>query len=271
MAPRLGTPMLSTLHTPPFSWLESAIGATGGAGVRFAAVSRHTATAWSRVVDRVIVVPNGVDVDRWPVGPGGSYLVWSGRITPEKGPHLAVAAAGRSGRRLVLAGPIGNADYFRREIQPTSRRNGAPTRDISVRIDWRCWSAARRPPWLRRCGMSRTAWSSRRRWRAALPVVAFARGGIPEVVDAQCGRLVKPRTMWPPWRRRSLRSFAFRAPRSANAPITKCGARHHGGELSHDLSRSDRGTGWRKDDRLLRAPSRPRASRQSDQHLRTPA
>ena len=44
MAPMLGTPMLTTLHTPPTPWLESALDVTGSAGTRLAAVSRHTAT-----------------------------------------------------------------------------------------------------------------------------------------------------------------------------------------------------------------------------------
>jgi hypothetical protein len=37
--------MLTTLHTPPTPWLESALDVTGSAGTRFAAVSRHTAAA----------------------------------------------------------------------------------------------------------------------------------------------------------------------------------------------------------------------------------
>ena len=43
MAPMLDTPMLTTLHTPPTPWLESALDVTGSTGTRFAAVSRHTA------------------------------------------------------------------------------------------------------------------------------------------------------------------------------------------------------------------------------------
>ena len=46
MAPMLSTPMLTTVHTPPTPWLESAIDASGGAGTRFAAVSGHTAALW---------------------------------------------------------------------------------------------------------------------------------------------------------------------------------------------------------------------------------
>ena len=269
MAPRLGTPMLSTLHTPPFSWLESAIGATGGAGVRFAAVSRHTATAWSRVVDRVMVVRNGVDVHRWPVGPGGSYLVWSGRITPEKGPHLAVAAARRSGRRLVLAGPIGNADYFRREIQP---HLGAPAHYAGHLDQKRLASlvggaaaALVTPLWDEPyCLVVAEALA------CGTPVVAFARGGIPEVVDARSGRLVESN---------DVAAMAAAIPEVIRLPragvreraITKCGARtmvaHYLAIYRALIDNQDGG----RHDRLLRTPSRTRASRQSDQHLRTPA
>ena len=101
----LGTPMLTTLHTPPTPWLESALDVTGSAGTRFAAVSRHTAAAWRHVAPDVTVVPNGVDFRRWPLGPGGDNLVWFGRITAEKAPHMAIAAARRADLPLVLAGP----------------------------------------------------------------------------------------------------------------------------------------------------------------------
>ena len=125
MAPRLGTPMLSTLHTPPFSWLESAIGATGGAGVRFAAVSRHTATAWSRVVDRVMVVRNGVDVDRWPVGPGGEL---SGVVRSNHS-REGTAPGGRGGAALGSTPRTGRTHRERGLFSPrdpaTSGRIGA--------------------------------------------------------------------------------------------------------------------------------------------------
>src|ERR1700744_2316523 len=78
MASTLSTPMLTTVHTPPTPWLESAIQASGGVGTRFAAVSAHTAEAWRKSIDRIVVVPNGIDTQRWPMGPGGDALVWFG-------------------------------------------------------------------------------------------------------------------------------------------------------------------------------------------------
>ena len=164
MAPRLRTPMLSTLHTPPFTWLESAIGATERCGSHGSPRSADTPPPpGGAFVDRVTVVPNGVDVHRWPAGPGGRYLVWSGRITPEKGHTWQSRRQLRSGLRLVLAGPIGNADYFRETIEPTLGERATYAGHL-VRSDWQSWSVARPRLWLRRCGTSRTAWSWRRRF-----------------------------------------------------------------------------------------------------------
>src|SRR6202008_4061983 len=109
MAAMLTKPMIPTLHTPPTPWLESALDIADG-GTRLAAVSQHTADAWRHVAPDMPVVPNGVDFRRWPLGPGGDNLVWFGRITAEKAPHLAIAAARRAELPLVLAGPISDID-----------------------------------------------------------------------------------------------------------------------------------------------------------------
>jgi glycosyltransferase involved in cell wall biosynthesis len=269
LAPRLRTAMLTTLHTPPFTWLESAIGTTEGAGVTFAAVSRHTAAAWSRVLDRVIVVPNGVDVHRWPAGPGGQYLVWFGRITPEKGPHLAIEAAARSGLRLVLAGPVGNADYFREKIQPklgerTSYAGHLRQDQLAVLVGGAA-AALVTPLWDEPYGLVVAEALA-----CGTPVVAFARGGIPEVVDAQSGRLVKPRDVAA---MAAAVPEAIRLSRTAvrERALIKCSAHtmveSYLGIYRELIAEQDSA----KDDRLLRAPSRPRTSRQSVEHLRTPA
>ena len=268
-APRLRTPMLSTLHTPPIPWLESAIGATRGAGVTFAAVSRHTAKAWSHVVDPVHVVPNGVDVNRWHVGPGGPYLVWSGRITPEKGTHLAIAAARRSGWPLVMAGPIGDPDYFRERVEPqlnegTIYAGHLDQRELALVLGGAA-AAIVTPMWDEPyCLVVAEALA------CGTPVVAFARGGIPEVLDRQCGRLVTPA---------DVAAMAAAIPEAVDLSrsaararaVAMCGA---GAMVSRYLSFyrqliDDRHGG--DDDRLLRASSWTRTSRASDEHLRTSA
>lgn len=117
MARLVPIPMVSTLHTPPTPWLESAIQA-GSCPVVFTAVSAHTARAWRHAVPAVRIIHNGVDLSRWRPGPGGGPLVWSGRLVPEKGADLAIRAARMAGMPLELAGPVGDRQYF---ATPSSR------------------------------------------------------------------------------------------------------------------------------------------------------
>jgi glycosyltransferase involved in cell wall biosynthesis len=46
------------------------------------------------------------------------YLLFFGRIHPDKGAAEAIEIARRSGRRLLLAGIVQDADYFRARIEP---------------------------------------------------------------------------------------------------------------------------------------------------------
>ncbi|WP_118858497.1 glycosyltransferase family 4 protein [Sphingomonas mesophila] len=55
-----------------------------------------------------------------PAGPGGDYLAFLGRISPEKRPDRAIEIARRTGLPLKLAAKVDNADraYFEEKIKP---------------------------------------------------------------------------------------------------------------------------------------------------------
>ncbi|APA89843.1 glycosyltransferase family 4 protein (plasmid) [Paraburkholderia sprentiae WSM5005] len=59
----------------------------------------------------------------------GSYLLFLGRMMPEKGPDLAIDIARRSGLPLKIAAKIhaGERDYFREHIDPLLRRSSGFT------------------------------------------------------------------------------------------------------------------------------------------------
>jgi glycosyltransferase involved in cell wall biosynthesis len=191
MATTVPTPILCTLHTPPTPWLESAIAVSGGQGTHFAAVSAHTAAAWRHSVGEVEVIPNGVDLAGWPVGRGGRRLIWFGRLVPEKGAHLAITAARRAGLPLVLAGPISDEGYFAESIRPrlgsdvTYLGHLAQT-DLAAAIGSSA-AALVTPIWDEPYGLVVAEALA-----CGTPVAAFARGGIPEVLTPDCGRLVPP-------------------------------------------------------------------------------
>src|ERR1700684_1699563 len=59
-------------------------------------------------------VYNGIDLGLYPLRRSrGEELVFIGRLHPDKGVHLAIDTARRSGRRLLIAGILQDTNYFR--------------------------------------------------------------------------------------------------------------------------------------------------------------
>ena len=64
-------------------------------------------------------VYNGIDLSLYPPRTArGEDLIFIGRIHPDKGVHLAIQVAKRSGRRLLIGGILQDAGYFREQVQP---------------------------------------------------------------------------------------------------------------------------------------------------------
>jgi glycosyltransferase involved in cell wall biosynthesis len=64
-------------------------------------------------------VYNGIDLSLYPFQPvAGEHLIFLGRIHPDKGVHLAIEVARRSGLPLFIAGIIQDQTYFREQVQP---------------------------------------------------------------------------------------------------------------------------------------------------------
>ncbi|WP_197375826.1 glycosyltransferase [Mycolicibacterium baixiangningiae] len=191
MARTLPVPMLTTLHTPPLKWLEQAVALPGGVTSAFTAVSAFTARQWEPVNGPVPVIANGIDLDEWRPGPGGDYAVWSGRLVPEKGLPDAIAAARMAGFRLRVAGPVGDRDYFDQVVRPelggAVSYEGHLRRDELNELVGGAAVALVTPRWEEPYGLV-----TAEALASGTPVAAFARGGIPETIDAVSGRLAPP-------------------------------------------------------------------------------
>jgi glycosyltransferase involved in cell wall biosynthesis len=185
---RLGVPMISTFHTPPLPRLAKVLSKEIAGNLCLVAVSRHAAQSWSSVAGEVHVVHNGVDTGMWPAGPGGGRAVWFGRLVPEKGAELAIDAARLANRSLDLAGPVVDQQYFRTEIEPRLgpdvRYLGHLAHSALARVVGRAEVALVTPRWDEPYGLVVAEALA-----CGTPVAAFARGGIPEILDAGCGRL----------------------------------------------------------------------------------
>ncbi len=114
-------PTVTSLHVPPFEGLDWF--------VRTAAAPWHWITVTSagqRFVwwpdgapEQAVVAHNGIDLGRWRFQPrGDGSAVWCGRMTPNKGPHLAVRAARLAGVPLTLYGVIEEPAYYEADVAP---------------------------------------------------------------------------------------------------------------------------------------------------------
>ena len=179
----------ATLHSPPTPWLESALalGRAAKTAPAMVSVSRSNAAAW-RTVAFHDVIHNGIDLERWPLGPGGEALAWWGRLVPEKAPHLAIEAARRAGRDLRLAGPCHDAEYFDAEVRPRLGGGieylGHLGVDEMASLVGSSAVAVVTPTWDEPFGLVVAE-----AFACGTPVAAFDRGALAELVDDETGRL----------------------------------------------------------------------------------
>jgi glycosyltransferase involved in cell wall biosynthesis len=120
MADRLQTPMLHTLHGP-FTPQTRSFYAHHGHKAWVAGISKAQLAMGPANLHTVGAIPNPIAVDAWPFRSGDDgYLLWIGRMTPEKGAHRAIQIARAGGHDLVLAGVVqpGQRAYFERHVEP---------------------------------------------------------------------------------------------------------------------------------------------------------
>ena len=112
---------VTSLHVPPFEALHWFVGESGAPCHRLTVTSRNMMQAWwpGGAPSQVSVLHNGIDPIAWPFVPvGNGSAVWSGRITPNKGTHLAIEAAQYAGISLTIFGAIEDKNYWHTLVEP---------------------------------------------------------------------------------------------------------------------------------------------------------
>ena len=135
-------------------------------------------------------VHHGIALDEFTFQPEpGRYLLFLGRIHPDKGPADAIRVARRAGLPLVLAGIIQDRGYFEREVEPLLRADttyvgpvGPAERDVLL---GGALGLLHLIHFDEPFGLSVIEAMA-----TGTPVIAFARGSMPELVAPEAGILV---------------------------------------------------------------------------------
>jgi glycosyltransferase involved in cell wall biosynthesis len=177
-------PVVATIHGP----------VTARNRRRLAEVSRHASiVAVSHAHARsfggipvAAVIHHGIDLDVYKPGPGtGGYLLFVGRMSPDKGVHHAVRVARRAGWPLVISAKIrepAERAYFDQQVRPlVGPGDLVPAEQpLAVRLELMRHAAALVNPitWPEPFGLVMAEALA-----AATPVLAFPNGAAPEIID----------------------------------------------------------------------------------------
>jgi len=143
-------------------------------------------------LDYVATVHHGIALDEFELRPDSDgYLLFFGRIHREKGTAEAIEVARRSGRRLIIAGIVQDKAYFERDVAP--HIDGDRVCYLgSVGPDERAEVLGRADALLHLIGFDEPfGLSMIEAMACGVPVIAFGRGSVPEVVvDGETGFIV---------------------------------------------------------------------------------
>lgn len=188
-----GVPVVATMHGPADS-LSQEIFSSLRDDLRFIAISDYQRDGFPDL-HFVGTIPNAVDVAAHPFSAEkDDYLLFMGRMSVEKGAHVAIEVAERVGATLIMAGKLNEEaehEYFRHNVEPHLREGIHFRGEVDHAAKLELYRRARATlfpiQWPEPFGLVMIE-----SMVAGTPVIAFRRGSVPEVVqDGRSGFIVE--------------------------------------------------------------------------------
>ncbi len=188
----LGARCITSIHSLADSYLRLGFGALPAVRQTVTTVSDHQWGHLSGIVDIDRTIRNGIDLARWSPSYRApqDYVFWMGRMCAEKAPHHAIQACLKSGTRLLLAGPVSDAEYVDAFVRPHLHHDqieylGHLTHDeIGPRLR-KARAYVFTSVWQEPYGLTMAEALA-----CGTPVVAYDVGAAPEIVTPEAGILV---------------------------------------------------------------------------------
>ena len=189
-----GTPVVATLHGPADPVTQQSLSSLR-ADLRFIAISDYQRRGFPDL-DFVGTIPNAIDVEHMPFSAEkDDYLLFIGRMTPDKGAHTAIEVAERR-RAAAHHGRQGQRGARSTSTSPPRWSRTSPTRSSSAARSTtrpRSSSTARA-----RCTLFPIQWPEPfglvmiESLACGTPVIAMRQGSVPEVIeDGRTGFVVE--------------------------------------------------------------------------------
>lgn len=191
-AQKIDVPTVYTLHDPIFPWYRELFELFKSPNQHYISISDNQRRD-APDLPYAATVYNGTDVDLFSFSDEhDDYLLFAGRITPEKGVKEAIQVAKESNHRLLIIGPVshGHQGYFDQYIKPELSERilylGRMDQDQLPKYYQKAKALLTPIQWEEPFGLTTVEAMA-----CGVPVISFRRGAAPEIIkDGKTGFVV---------------------------------------------------------------------------------
>ncbi len=179
-----------TLHDPIYPWRAEVFAMFQSPNQHYVSISNAQRKPAPHL-NYAATVYNGINTELFPFsGKHDDYLLFTGRLQPEKGVAEAVEAAIAANERLIIAGPPVTGEYWDTKIKPYLNERIKYVGFVPYKDLYKYYQKAKALlvpiQWEEPFGLVMTEAMA-----CGTPVIAFNRGSVPEiVVDGKTGFIV---------------------------------------------------------------------------------